>query len=158
MRKAHAGPGVRRYAREHGADLSLITGTGPKGRIVKDDVTAFIKGAMQGMGSNYGSAAQGIMGGAGEGSGIPPLPDVDFSKFGEIERVEMGRIPKLSAANLHRAWLNLPMVTHHDEADITNVEAFRGDLKKAAKEGEPRVTGRCSAMWIKNPSMNSPRK
>ncbi len=136
MRKAHASPGVRRYAREHGADLSLITGSGPKGRIVRDDVKAFIKTAMQGMGSNYGSA--GISGG---GSGIPPLPDVDFSSFGEVERVEMGRIPKLSAANLHRAWLNLPMVTHHDEADITSVEEFRGDIKRAAKEGDPRVTG-----------------
>lgn len=159
MRKAHAGPGVRRYAREHGADLSLISGTGPKGRVLKEDVIAFIKGAMQGMTSNYGSA--GTQGIAAGGSGIPPLPDVDFSSFGEVERVEMGRIPKLSAANLHRAWLNLPMVTHHDEADITSVEEFRGDLKRAAKEGEPRVTGLAfhmkalAATLKKHPKFNS---
>ncbi len=139
MRKAHAGPGVRRYAREHGADLSLITGTGPKGRILKEDVVSFIKGAMQGMSGNYGSTGGSGLA-AGE-SGIPKIPEVDFSTFGEVERVELGRIPKLSAANLHRAWLNLPMVTHHDEADVTSVEDFRADLKRTAAEGDPRVTG-----------------
>ena len=122
IRKAHASPGVRRYAREHGADLSLISGTGPKGRIVKTDVVAFIKLAMEGMSIQVG--ATGAKGGAAGGAGIPPIPEVDFSKFGEIERVELGRINKLSAANLHRAWLNLPMVTHHELADITEMEAF----------------------------------
>ncbi|MFK7995339.1 MAG: 2-oxo acid dehydrogenase subunit E2 [Granulosicoccus sp.] len=137
IRKAHASPGVRRYAREHGADLSLISGGGPKGRILKDDVIAFIKKAMEGMGSTYASAGAGPAGGAG----IPSIPEVDFSKFGEIERVELGRINKLSAANLHRAWLNLPMVTHHDQADITEMEAFRKQLKSEAREGDPKVTG-----------------
>ena len=137
MRKAHASPGVRRYAREHGADLSLITGTGPKQRIIKDDVVAFIKQSMESMGSNYASAGSG----AGGGAGIPPIPEVDFSKFGEIERVELGRINKLSAANLHRAWLNLPMVTHHDLADISEMEAFRKQLKAEAGEDDPKVTG-----------------
>ncbi len=136
MRKAHASPGVRRYAREHGADLSLVSGTGPKSRIIKSDVMAFIKQAMEGMGSNYGSGGL-----AGGGSGIPPIPEIDFSKFGEIERVELGRINKISAANLHRAWLNVPMVTHHDLADVTEVEAFRKQLKAEAKEGDPKVTG-----------------
>jgi len=136
MRKAHASPGVRRYAREHGADLSLVSGTGPKGRIVKSDVMAFIKQAMEGLGSNYGSRGA-VTGGAG----IPPIPEVDFSKFGEVERVELGRINKLSAANLHRAWLNLPMVTHHDLADVTEMEAFRKQLKAESKEGDPKVTG-----------------
>jgi len=135
MRKAHASPGVRRYAREHGADLSLITGTGPKQRILKSDVTAYVKNAMQNIGSNYGQSS-----GAAT-SGIPALPDIDFSRFGEIERVELGRINKLSASNLHRAWLNIPLVTHHDEADITDLEAFRKDLKKDHKEGEPKITG-----------------
>lgn len=135
MRKAHASPGVRRYAREHGADLSLIDGTGPKARIIKDDVIAFIKKSMQGIG-NY-AAAGAVTGGAG----IPPIPEVDFSKFGEIERVELGRINKLSAANLHRAWLNLPMVTHHELADITEMEAFRKQLKNEAREDDPKVTG-----------------
>lgn len=137
MRKAHASPGVRRYAREHGADLSLITGSGPKGRIVRLDVVAFIKNAMEGMSSNYAAPGGGFAG----GSGIPPIPEVDFSKFGEIERVELGRINKLSAANLHRAWLNLPMVTHHDLADITEMESFRKQLKAEAREGDPKVTG-----------------
>lgn len=138
IRKAHASPGVRRYAREHGADLALVQGTGPKSRILKTDVMAFIKQAMEGMSSNYGASGGGFAGG---GSGIPPIPEVDFSKFGEVERVELGRINKLSAANLHRAWLNLPMVTHHDSADITEMEAFRKQLKGEAKEGDAKITG-----------------
>lgn len=138
MRKAHASPGVRRYAREHGADLSLLSGTGPKGRILKNDVVAFIKQAMEGLGSNYASGSGAVQGG---GAGIPPIPEVDFSKFGDIERVELGRINKLSAANLHRAWLNLPMVTHHDLADITEMEAFRKQLKAEARDDDPKVTG-----------------
>lgn len=139
MRKAHASPGVRRYAREHGADLSLISGTGPKDRISKDDVRAFIKQAMESVNANYGSNAGG--GTLASGTGIPAIPEVDFSKFGDIERVPLGRINKLSAANLHRAWLNLPMVTHHDLADVTEMEAFRKQLKAEAREGDPKVTG-----------------
>ncbi len=138
MRKAHASPGVRRYAREHGADLSLISGTGPKGRISKEDVRSFIKQAMEGVNANYGSNAGSLAGG---GAGIPAIPEVDFSKFGDIERVPLGRINKLSAANLHRAWLNLPMVTHHDLADVTEMEAFRKQLKNEAREDDPKVTG-----------------
>ena len=135
IRLAHASPGVRRYAREHGADLALITGTGPKERILKTDVIAFIKSSLESANSNYGS-------GTGHGTaGIPALPEIDFSRFGEIERVELGRINKISASNLHRAWLNIPLVTHHDEADITDVEAFRQDLKKEHKEGSPKITG-----------------
>lgn len=137
MRKAHASPGVRRYAREHGADLSLIKGAGPKGRILKPDVMAFIKQAMESMGSNYGASGTATSGGAG----IPPIPEVDFSRFGEVERVELGRINKLSAANLHRAWLNLPMVTHHELADVTDMEAFRKKLGSEAREGDPKITG-----------------
>ena len=137
MRKAHASPGVRRYAREHGADLSLVKGSGPKDRIVKEDVVAFIKQAMEGLGSSYGGASTAPSGGAGSS----PIPEVDFSKFGEIERVELGRINKLSAANLHRAWLNLPMVTHHDLADITQMEEFRKQLKSEAREDDPKITG-----------------
>lgn len=137
IRKAHASPGVRRYARELGADLSVIQGSGAKNRITKDDVKAFIKQAMEGMGSNYGSAG----GPASGGAGIPPIPEVDFTKYGEVERVELGRINKLSAANLHRAWLNLPMVTHHEQADVTEMEAFRKQLKNEAKDDDPKVTG-----------------
>ena len=141
MRAAHASPGVRRYAREHGADLSVIKGTGPKSRILKEDVVAFIKQAMEGIGSGYGGGGASAQGLAGGGSGIPPIPEVDFSKFGETERVELSRINKLSAKNLHRAWLNVPMVTHHDSADVTEMEAFRKELKASAKEGDPKVTG-----------------
>ncbi|MFK7852620.1 MAG: dihydrolipoyllysine-residue acetyltransferase [Granulosicoccus sp.] len=138
MRKAHASPGVRRYAREHGADLSLVSGTGPKNRVMKTDVIAFIKQAMENASSNYGASSGSLAGG---GAGIPPIPEVDFSKFGDIERVELGRINKISAANLHRAWLNLPMVTHHDVADVTEMEAFRKQLKNEAREGDAKVTG-----------------
>ncbi len=134
--KVYASPGVRRYAREHGADLTLITGSGRKNRVLKTDVKAFIKQSMQGMGSNYGGNMN-----TGGGAGIPSIPEIDFSKFGNIERVALGRINKLSAANLHRAWLNVPMVTHHDEADITEMEAFRQALKAEAREGDPKITG-----------------
>jgi len=115
-----ASPAVRRYAREHGADLHKITGSGRKSRILKTDVKAFIRAAMEG--------SAGRTSGDGTGSGIPTVPDIDFSKFGEIEQVPLGRISKLSARNLHRAWLNVPAVTHHDEADITEMEAFRKAL------------------------------
>jgi len=137
MRKAHASPGVRRYARELGADLSLVNGEGPKGRILKTDVKAYIKKAMEGMSSPYGISG----GGEFSGVGIPPIPEIDFSKFGDIERVELSRINKLSATNLHRAWLNVPMVTHHDAADITEMEMFRQQLKKEQRDGDPKVTG-----------------
>lgn len=136
IKKAHASPGVRRYAREHGADLSVVKGSGHKGRILRDDVREFIKQSMENASSTYGGAGAG----AG-GAGIPPIPEVDFTKFGEVERVEMGRIGKISAQNLHRAWLNLPMVTHHDEGDITEMETFRKELKAKHREGEPKVTG-----------------
>jgi len=131
--KIHASPAVRRYAREHGADLHKITGSGRKSRILKTDVKAFIRAAMEG--------SAGRTSGDGTGSGIPTVPDIDFSKFGEIEQVPLGRISKLSARNLHRAWLNVPAVTHHDEADITEMEAFRKALKQEAREGDPKVTG-----------------
>ena len=130
----HASPGVRRYAREHGANLHLINGTGRKGRIVRTDVISFIKGAMEGSQSSYSGSGQ-------SHSGIPAIPEVDFSKFGETERVELGRINKLSASNLHRAWLNVPMVTHHDSADITEMEAFRKQLKTETAEGDAKITG-----------------
>ncbi|MEE9333380.1 MAG: dihydrolipoyllysine-residue acetyltransferase [Granulosicoccaceae bacterium] len=130
----HASPGVRRYAREHGANLHLITGSGRKGRIARTDVTLFIKGAMEGSQSSYSGSGQ-------SHSGIPAIPEVDFSKFGETERVELGRINKLSASNLHRAWLNVPMVTHHDSADITEMEAFRKQLKTETVEGDAKITG-----------------
>lgn len=133
-RRAHASPSVRKFARELGVDLSLITGSGRKNRILKDDVQQFVKSTMSAAGSSYGGAGA-------AGAGIPSIPEVDFSKFGEVERVEMTRINVLTAENLHRAWLNLPMVTHHDDADITELEAFRQSIKKEAADQGIRVTG-----------------
>jgi len=133
-RLAHASPAVRKFARQLGVDLSLVTGNGRKNRILKEDVEQFVKSAMSSVGSNYAGAA-------GGGAAIPAIPEVDFSQFGEVERVEMTRINVLTSENLHRAWLNLPMVTHHDDADITELEKFRKSIKEEAKEQGIRVTG-----------------
>jgi pyruvate dehydrogenase E2 component (dihydrolipoamide acetyltransferase) len=134
-RKAHASPAVRKFARQLGVDLLLVTGTGRKTRILKEDVENFVKSTMAASSSAYGTGA------TTGGAGIPPIPEVDFSKFGEVERVEMTRINVLTAENLHRAWLNLPMVTYHDEADITELEAFRKSIKQEAADRGVRVTG-----------------
>ncbi len=133
FRRAHASPAVRRFARELGADLARVEGTGPKGRILKDDVKAWIKKALTG-----GRAAPATTPAAG--AGIPPIPAVDFGQFGDIEAVDLPRIKRLSGPHLHRAWLNLPMVTHHDEADVTEMEAFRASLKAEAEKRGVRVT------------------
>jgi pyruvate dehydrogenase E2 component (dihydrolipoamide acetyltransferase) len=111
----HASPFVRKLAREFGVDLAKVQGTGPKGRISAEDVQAFTKKALA------GGASTGATGGAG----IPAMPAVDFSQFGEIETKPLARIRKISAQYLHRAWLNVPHVTQNDEADITELEAFR---------------------------------
>ena len=130
---AHASPAVRRFARELGVDLSKVSGSGRKGRVTKEDVQGFVK---QVLGTSVPVATEAAAG----GMGIPPIPEVDFSKFGPIEVQPLSRIKKLSGKHLHRAWLNVPMVTHHDEADITELEAFRKSLKdEAAKQGV-RVT------------------
>ena len=122
--KAHATPGVRRFARELGVDISKIqSGSGRKGRILKDDVKNFVKQVM-----SAGPEAGGI--------GIPPIPAVDFSRFGEIEEQPLNKIKRLTGKSLSRAWLNLPMVTQHDEADITEMEAFRkAQNAELAKDG-----------------------
>ena len=125
----HASPSVRRLARELGVDLGQIKGSGEKGRITKDDVKAHLKGAAP------AAAAAPVA-----GAGIPEIPPVDFAKFGAIEAVPLSRIKKISGPHLHRAWLNVPQVTHHDEADITELEAYRKELDTAAKEQAYRVT------------------
>lgn len=131
FKEAHASPSVRRFARELGVDLRRVKGTGPKERILKEDVQAFVKGEL-----SQPSAAVAVEGGAG----IPPVPAIDFSKFGEVETQPLPRIKRISGPHLHRAWLNVPHVTHHDEADVTELEAFRQSLKdEAAKQGV-RVT------------------
>ncbi len=130
-KSAHASPAVRLFARELGIDISLIpTGSGRKGRILKDDVKNFVK---QMMASGGTGAVQG-------GAGIPPIPAVDFSKFGEIEEQALSKIKRLTGKNLSRVWLNLPLVTYHDEADITEMEAFRKALN-TDKSTDIKVTG-----------------
>ncbi len=126
----HAGPAVRAIAREFGVDLSLVTGTGRRGRIVKEDVQAYVKGALK-------QLAEAPKGGAVTGgSGIPAIPEVDFSKFGEIEVEKLSKIAKVTRDNMSRCWLNIPHVTQFDKADITELEAFRKEMKdEAAKSG-----------------------
>lgn len=133
--RVHASPSVRRFARELGADLGSIPGSGRKGRITREDVQSFVKQALQGGGSSTSPAAT-----PAGGAGIPPIPPQDFAKFGEIETKPLSRIKRLTATNLHRAWLNVPHVTHHDEYDITDTEAFRKSLKDEAEKAGVRVT------------------
>lgn len=129
---AHASPSVRRFARELGVPLGEVKGTGRKGRVTREDVQSFVKGALSGGGS--ASAAP------SGGSGIPPIPAVDFAKFGEIEEVPLSRIKKLSGPHLHRSWLNIPHVTQFDDADITELEAFRQREKAAAEKAGVKLT------------------
>ena len=149
--RAHASPSIRRFARELGVDLSKVHGSGRKERITKEDVQEFVKQAL-------GVTASGT---AAAGSGIPAMPEIDFSKFGPVEIKPLSRIQKKAAVNLHRGWLNLPIVTHHDEADITELEYFRKSLKdEAAKQGV-KVTPlvfllkACAVAIRKHPNFNS---
>ena len=127
----HAGPSVRRLARELGVDLSSVNGSGPKGRITKEDLLQSLRGP---------AAPAAPSAPAPTGTGIPPIPAVDFSKFGPIEVEPLPRIKKISGPFLHRSWLNVPHVTHGDEADITEVDAYRKELDTAAKAEGYRVT------------------
>lgn len=133
-KKVHAGPAVRMLARELGVDLGQVSGTGPKGRILKEDVQTHVKSMLQ-------QARQGSSGAAGAGgAGIPPIPAVDFSKYGEVEEVPMTRLMQVGAANLHRSWLNVPHVTQFDQADITELEAFRVAQKAVAEKAGVKLT------------------
>ena len=129
----YAGPAVRLHARELGVDLTQVSGTGPKGRIQKDDVSNFVKKVMKNKDSAAAAPAAG-------GAGIPPIPAVDFSQFGEIEEVKLSKIQKLTAANMQRNWLNIPHVTQFDDADITEQEAFRKGLKAEGEKRGVRIT------------------
>ena len=128
-RKAHASPSVRLFARELGVDVTKIKlGSGRKGRILKDDVKNFVKKVM----------TEGIV---AVGAGIPSIPAVDFSPFGETEIQKLSKIKRLTGQNLSRVWLNLPLVTYHEEADITDMEAFRNALNAEKAKGELKITG-----------------
>ena len=130
--EGHASPSVRAFARQLGVDVSKVKGTGRKGRILREDISGFFKTAA--------APAPAAAAAPSGGMGIPPIPKVDFSKFGPVEDVEMPRIKKLSGPALHRSWLNIPHVTNNDEADITELDKFRKELDTKAKEDGYRVT------------------
>ena len=132
---AHATPVVRRLAREFGVNLDKVKGTGRKGRILKEDVQAYVKAAIKAVESGSVTPATAGTGAAnGAGLGLLPWPKVDFSKFGETEEVELGRIQKISGANLHRNWVMIPHVTQWDKADITDLEQFRKEQNVLAEK------------------------
>ena len=131
--KVHAGPAVRQLAREFGVELSAVPPTGPHGRVIKEDVQAYVKTMMQ-------KAKEAPAAGATSGSGIPPIPVVDFSRFGEVEEVAMTRLMQIGASSLHRSWLNIPHVTQFDQADITELEAFRVAQKAVAEKAGVKLT------------------
>jgi pyruvate dehydrogenase E2 component (dihydrolipoamide acetyltransferase) len=155
----HASPSVRKFARELGVPLEQVKGSGPKGRITQEDVQAFTKAVMRGEAGPRSAA--GTKGGGGEALGLLPWPQVDFEKFGPIERQDLGRIRKLAAANLHRNWVMIPHVTNHDDADITELEAFRVQLNKEQEKAGIKVTmlafliKACVAALKKFPTFNS---
>lgn len=130
---AYATPVVRRLAREFGVNLDKVKGTGRKGRILKEDVQAYVKAAIKAVESGTVAPATST-GASGAGLGLLPWPKVDFSKFGETEEVELGRIQKISGANLHRNWVMIPHVTQWDKADITDLEAFRKEQNVLAEK------------------------
>ena len=129
---AHASPSMRKFAREMNVDLGKVQGTGPRGRILEADIKAYVKGLLVD-GAPVSAAASG-------GSGIPPVPAVDFSQFGETEEQALSRINVLTGAAMIRCWLNIPHVTQHDYADITELESFRVSLKAEAEKRGVRVT------------------
>jgi pyruvate dehydrogenase E2 component (dihydrolipoamide acetyltransferase) len=139
----HASPSVRKFARELGVPLEEVKGSGPKGRITQEDVQSFTKAVMSGQASTKASAAKAPAGGGsadGAALGLIPWPKVDFAKFGAVERKDLSRIKKLSGANLHRNWVMIPHVTNNDEADITELEAFRVQLNKENEKSGVKVT------------------
>ncbi len=160
-RLPHASPSVRKFARELGVPLEEVKGSGPKERITTLDVQAFTKAVMKGEASTRAAAKAPAAAGGGEGLGLLPWPKVDFTKFGPIERKDLGRIRKISGANLHRNWVMIPHVTNHDDADITDLEAFRVQLNKENEKSGVKVTmlafliKACVAALKKFPDFNS---
>lgn len=126
--KVYAGPAVRKLARELGVDLTLVEGSGSKGRVQKEDVQNFVKSRLQGPATAAG------------GAGIPAIPDVDFSQFGDIEERPMSKLHKVTATNMHRNWLNVPAVAQFNEADVTELEAFRNAQRKESEKRGIKLT------------------
>lgn len=157
----HASPSVRKFARELGVPLEEVKGTGPKGRITQEDVQSFTKSVMSGQVQTKAAAGKAPAGGGGEALGLLPWPKVDFAKFGPVERKPVGRIRKISGANLHRNWVMIPHVTNHDDADITELEAFRVSTNKENEKSGVKVTmlafliKACVAALKKFPEFNS---
>ncbi|MFN4031659.1 MAG: dihydrolipoyllysine-residue acetyltransferase [Acidovorax temperans] len=139
----HASPSVRKFARELGVPLEEVKGSGPKGRITQDDIQNFTKQVMSGAAQTKAQAAKApapAAGGSGVGLDLLPWPKVDFAKFGPVERKDLSRIKKISGANLHRNWVVIPHVTNHDDADITDLEAFRVQFNKENEKSGVKVT------------------
>ena len=140
----HASPSVRKFARELGVPLEEVKGTGPKGRITQEDIQGFTRSVMSGQTTTKAAAASAKPaasgGGDGAGLGLIPWPKVDFAKFGAVERKDLSRIKKISGANLHRNWVMIPHVTNNDEADITELEAFRVSTNKENEKSGVKVT------------------
>ena len=138
----HASPTIRKLARELGVPLDELEGTGPKGRITQEDVQSFVKRVMAGTAQTRAQATQAPPAAAGGGAlaDLIPWPKVDFAKFGAIERKDLSRIKKISGANLHRNWVVIPHVTNHDDADLTDLEAFRVQLNKENEKSSVKVT------------------
>jgi pyruvate dehydrogenase E2 component (dihydrolipoamide acetyltransferase) len=147
----YAGPAVRKLARQLGVDLGKVSGSGPRSRLMKDDVRSYVKPIV--VAAQSGAPL-------GGGSGIPRVPAVDFAKFGEIETVKMSKIKKITADNMSRNWLNVPHVTQWDDADITDLEAFRNSMKaEAEKRGSkltplPFILKACAAALVAEPTFN----
>ena len=156
--KAHASPSVRRFGRELGVDISKVPGTGLKGRIQREDVQNFVKGVMARV-----STAAVAQGSAPDGAGfnVLPWPKIDFSKFGPVESKPLSRIKKIAGANLHRNWVMIPHVTNHEEADITELEAFRVELNKEQEKDDVKVSmlafliKACAAALKRFPNFNA---
>jgi pyruvate dehydrogenase E2 component (dihydrolipoamide acetyltransferase) len=130
----HAGPSIRRFARELGVDLQKLRGTGPNGRVTRDDVQGFVKRALEGGGSAPAAASPPF-------GNLPPWPKIDFAQFGAVERKPLSRIKKIAGPNLHRNWLQIPHITNYDEADVTSIEELRGEVNaEQAKKNGPKLT------------------
>jgi pyruvate dehydrogenase E2 component (dihydrolipoamide acetyltransferase) len=160
-KQAYASPSIRKFARQLGVPLDEVKGTGHKGRITQEDIQNFTKAVMTGAAQTVAQAAKGGSAGGGEALGLLPWPKVDFAKFGPVERRDMSRIKKISGANLHRNWVMIPHVTNHDDADITELEAFRVSTNKENEKSGVKVTmlafliKACVAALKKFPEFNS---